>query len=59
MTAYEYQVLESDSPGVPAEMLNEQGEKGWQMCGVTVRDTRPPEPDGQHRWLFYFVRAKE
>jgi hypothetical protein len=62
---YEYQVLESDSASVPPEMLNEQGDEGWLMCGITIRDVKPPQPSGfsgpvdssftQH-WIFYFVR---
>jgi len=52
---YQYLVLESDAPGVPAEMLNEQGEEGWEMCGVVTRDVRPPE-EGKNRWIFYFVK---
>jgi hypothetical protein len=55
---YEYQVLESDSPTVPSEMLNEQGGEGWMMCGTTVR-TVSAEEKGEHRWIFYFVRIKK
>lgn len=55
---YQYLVLESDSPGVPAEMLNEQGEEGWEMCGVVTRDVRPPE-EGKNRWIFYFVKEAD
>ena len=52
---YEYQVLESDAPGVPATLLNEQGQEGWKMCGITNRTATAPEPEGR-RWIFYFVR---
>lgn len=55
MTRYEYQVLEADSPTVPAEMLNQQGEEGWRLAGIVTRDSRPPE-QGDSRWVFYFVR---
>jgi hypothetical protein len=44
---------------VPAVMLNEQGEQGWRMCGIAIRETRQPEPEGQRRWIFYFVREAE
>lgn len=57
MTRYEYQVLEADSPTVPSEMLNMQGEEGWLLQGVITRDARPPsEPEGEKRWVFYFAR---
>lgn len=57
MTRYEYQVLEADAPTVPAEMLNQQGEEGWRLCGVLTRDTRPNEKGGgDKRWIFYFTR---
>ena len=53
---YEYQVLESDSPTVPPEMLNEQGKEGWMLCGTTIRNTKNPEGE---RWVFYFIRLCE
>jgi hypothetical protein len=56
--SYEYQVLESDSPAVPSEMLNEQGGEGWMLCGTTVRSVRDNEK-GENRWIFYFVRIKK
>ena len=50
---YEYQVLEGDAPGIPADMLNEQGNEGWMMAGVVKR-----EVEGNSRWIFYFMREK-
>lgn len=49
---FEYQVLEGDSPAIPPDMLNEQGENGWEMCSVIERKG----PEGQPRWIFYFKR---
>ena len=49
---FEYQVLEGDSPAIPPDMLNEQGENGWEMCAVIERKA----PEGQPRWIFYFKR---
>jgi hypothetical protein len=50
---YEYQVLESDSEGIPADMLNEHGKEGWQMTTALKRD------DADRRWIFYFMREKQ
>jgi hypothetical protein len=58
---YEYQVLESDYPGVPSEMLNEHGREGWSLCGIVLRNGSnhpgdPPPDEASQRWIFYFVR---
>ena len=50
---YEYQVLEGDAPGIPADMLDEQGAEGWIMAGIVQR-----EVNGNTRWIFYFYREK-
>jgi hypothetical protein len=52
MKKYEYQILESDSPIVPADMLNQQGENGWMLNTIMPRETT----EGAKRWLFYFNR---
>lgn len=61
MTKFEYQVLEGDSATIPPEMLNEQGQQGWELCGIAERITQTP-PDitaGQTRWIYYFKRSIE
>ncbi len=59
MLTFEYQVLEGDSATVPPEMLNEQGGQGWELCAIAERITRPPEPENQTRWVYYFKRIIE
>lgn len=53
MSKYEYQVMEADSPSVPAYMLTDVGDKGWRLCGVI------PNRGEVSKWVFYFVREKD
>jgi hypothetical protein len=57
---YEYQVLEADSPAIPPSMLNEQGDAGWEMCGVNERHFTETNDSGtiqKIRWIYYFKRV--
>jgi hypothetical protein len=56
---YEYQVMESDSPGVPANILNDHGAVGWMLVSITPRIVINDAGESTQRWVFYFARLLE